>query len=90
MLGSISAAQSTSSRIKYLPPPFPRFFFNTHLNGMTRCWYRVMVLNGPFRGTPAELVSIDVDKFQARVKVVADGKPRELSFEYEDICKVKS
>mmetsp|Transcript_7302 Transcript_7302/g.21522 ORF Transcript_7302/g.21522 Transcript_7302/m.21522 type:complete len:400 (+) Transcript_7302:390-1589(+) len=51
---------------------------------------RVMVLNGPFRGTPAELVSIDVDKFQARVKVVADGKPRELSFEYEDICKVKS
>ncbi len=49
-----------------------------------------MLLNGPLRGTPAELVSIDVNSFQARVKVVADGKPRELSFEYEDVCKFKS
>lgn len=49
-----------------------------------------MVLNGPFRSTPAELVSIDVDKFQARVKVVVDGKPRELFFEYEDVCKFKA
>lgn len=49
-----------------------------------------MLLSGPHRGTAAELVSIDVEKFQARVMAVTDGQPREMSFEYEDICKFRN
>lgn len=50
---------------------------------------RVMLLNGPLQGTAAELLSIDVDKFQALVRVADKGTPKKLSFEYEDICKIK-
>jgi hypothetical protein len=47
------------------------------------------VLAGPHRGATATLLSIEEEKFQARIRLHIDGKP-EVAAEYEDICKLRS
>ena len=49
----------------------------------------VRVVRGAHRGASATLLSLDVDRFKARVRIrrgPADG--RELLLDYEDICKL--
>lgn len=47
------------------------------------------VLAGSHRGATATLVSIEEEKFQARIRLHIDGKP-EVAAEYEDICKLRN
>lgn len=50
---------------------------------------RVMVVNGPYRGTRGTLQGIDTARYQAQVLLKGgqyDGK--EVWFEYEDVCKL--
>lgn len=52
---------------------------------------RVLVVNGPYRGTKGRLLGIDAKKFQAEVALTGgscDGQ--HVWLEYEDVCKVAS
>lgn len=52
---------------------------------------RVLVVNGPYRGSRGSLLGIDAAKYQAEVELRGgqyDGKA--VWFEYEDICKLAS
>lgn len=52
---------------------------------------RVLVVNGPYRGTKGKLLGIDTKKFQAEVELIggsADGQ--HVWLEYEDVCKLAS
>ncbi len=51
----------------------------------------VVVVRGPHKGSCAQMLAIDVDKFSAQVQFLTGGSKREKAwFEYEDICKVFS
>ena len=50
---------------------------------------RVKVVNGAYRGEEATLLSVNMDKYNAEVKV--ETGPRvgnTISIDYEDICKI--
>jgi DNA/RNA-binding protein KIN17 len=50
---------------------------------------RVLVVNGPYRGSKGRLLGINSDKFQAQVELKggsADGQ--HVWLEYEDVCKL--
>lgn len=50
---------------------------------------RVLVVNGPYRGTKGTLHSIDTNKYQAEVRLKGaqyDGKM--VWLDYEDVCKL--
>lgn len=49
----------------------------------------VLVLNGSCRGAQGSLVSIDVAKYQAQVRIGRGPQEgREVWLEYEDVCKL--
>ncbi len=51
----------------------------------------VVVIRGPHKGTRAEMLEIDVDKYRAQVQLKSgDSKGDKAWFDYEDICKVTS
>jgi DNA/RNA-binding protein KIN17 len=51
---------------------------------------KVLVVNGAYRGSSGILLSIDVDKFMAEVRLESGGHTGSvISFPYEDICKVQ-
>ena len=51
----------------------------------------MVVIRGPHKGTRAEMLEIDVDKYRAQVQLKSgDSKGDKAWFDYEDICKVTS
>lgn len=52
---------------------------------------RVLVVNGPYRGTKGRLLGIDTKKFQAEVELLSGSAAgQHVWLEYEDVCKVSS
>lgn len=52
---------------------------------------KVLVVNGPYRGSKGTLLGIDTGRYQAQLELRGgqyDGK--KVWFDYEDICKVAS
>ena len=66
-----------------VPQPIP------HCNRISMLSLQVLLLNGSHKGCTGELLAVNVDKFNARVKILeGDYRGTVLeAVEYEDVCK---
>lgn len=52
---------------------------------------KVVVVKEPHKGSRAQMLEIDVDKYRAKVQfLTGDSEGQSAWFEYEDICKISS